>query len=326
MEEVKSEEEEDVKGKGKGKSAKKGKVAPKEEKEATKKETEIKAEGSAQRYDKGKGKEEKEATKKKRHGKDKAEEEDEEEEKPTKKRKGREEEGEEKPKKKAKAVPVGKLCRFANVEPSKTGGARFVPVGGTRRERTFAGAGHAHRIEKFTNKLGDLIGIKPAQVKQHYRVCLDTGSRSDKGHRRSLLSACLITAREAEADVLDRACGVRGEYRFGRKKASEIVESEEDCPRSGAFMYAGVRVGNAGNVGEQICYRVHLAGTRVPDANNVGNKYVTGYISRVHVYPTLRTSGNKLVTGYNTWVHICYRVHLAGTLVPGAENVGQQFC
>ena len=122
--------------------------------------------------------------------------------------------------------------------------------------------------------------------------------------------------------MLDRACGVRGEYRFGRKKASEIVESEEDCPRSGAFMYAGVRVGNAGNVGEQICYRVHLAGTRVPDAKNVGNKYVTGYISRVHVYPTLRTSGNKFVTGYNTWVHICYRVHLAGTLVPGAETVG----
>ena len=252
MDEVKSEEEEDVKGKGKGKSAKKGKVVPKEEKKATKKETEIKAEGSAQRYDKGKGKEEKEATKKKRHGKDKAEEEDEEEERPTKKRKDREEEGEEKPKKKVKAV--GKLCRFANVEPSKTGGARSVPVGGTRRERTVAGAGHTHRIEKFTNKLGDLIGITPAQVKQHYRVCLDTGSRSDKGHRRSLLSACLITACEAEADVLDRACGVRGEYRFGRKKASEIVESEEDCPRSGAFMYAGVRAGN------------------------VGNKYVTGYI------------------------------------------------
>ena len=161
-----------------------------------------------------------------------------------------------------------------------------MPVGGTRRERTVAGAGHAHRIEKFTNKLGDLIGIKPAQVKQHYRVCLDTGSRSDKGHRRSLLSACLITACEAEADVLDRACGVRGEYRFGRKKASEIVESEEDCPRSGAFMYAGVRVGNAGNVGEQICYRVHFAGTRVPDAKNVGEQtcYRVQYVG-THLLP-----------------------------------------
>ena len=195
MEEVKSEEEEDVKGKGKGKSAKKGKVAPKEEKEATKMETEFKAEGSlsAQRYDKGKEKEEKETTKKKRHRKDKAEEEAEKEEKPRKKRKGREEEGEEQLKTKGKAIPVNKLCRFANVEPSKTGGARSVPVGGTRQERTVASAGHAHRIEKFTNKLGDLIGIKPAQVKQHYRVCLDTGSRSNKGHRRSLLSACLIT-------------------------------------------------------------------------------------------------------------------------------------
>ena len=191
MEEVKSEEEEDIKGMGKGKSAKKGKVAPKEEKEATKKETKIKAEGSAQRYDKGKEKEEKETTKKKRHRKDKAEEEAEEEVKPRKKRKGREEEGEEKLKTKGKAIPVNKSCRFANVEPYKTGGARSVPVGGTRRERTVAGAGHAHRIEKFTNKLGDLIGIKPAQVKQHYLVCLDTGSRSDKGHRRSLLSACL---------------------------------------------------------------------------------------------------------------------------------------
>ena len=174
VEEVKGEEEEevkDVKGQGKGKRAKKGKAAPQE--------TEIKAEGSAQRHDKGKGKEEKEATKKKRHRKDKAEEEGEEEEKPTKKRKGKEEEGEEeKPKKEGKAVPVGKLCRFATVDPSKAGGARSVPAGGTRRERTVASAGHAHRIEKFTNKLGDLIGIKPAQVKQHYRVCLDTGSRS----------------------------------------------------------------------------------------------------------------------------------------------------
>ena len=231
MEEVKSEEEEEVKGKGKGKSAKKGKAAPKEEKEATKKETQIKADGSAQRYDTGKGKQEKEATKKKRHRKDKAEEEDEEDDKPTKKRKGREEEGEEKPKKKGKAVPVGKLCRFATAEPSKAGGARSVPVGGTRQERTVAGAGHAHRIEKLTNKLGDLIGIKRAQVKQHYRVCLDTGSWSDKGHRRALLSACLITACEAEADVLDRACGVRGEYRYGRKKATEIAETEEDSRR-----------------------------------------------------------------------------------------------
>ena len=147
-----------------------------------------------------------------------------------------------------------------------------MPVGGTRRERTVAGAGHAHRIEKFKNKLGDLMGIKPAQVKQHYRVCLDTGSRSDKGHRRALLSACRITACKVEADVLDRACGVRGEYRYGRKKASEIVEMEDDCSRSGAFMFSGVRVGNAKNVGEQICYRVHLGGTRVPDSENVGEQ------------------------------------------------------
>ena len=129
------------------------------------KETEFKAEGSAQRHDKGKGKEEKEATKKKRHRKDKAEEEGEEEEKPTKKRKGNEEEGEEeKPKNMGKPVPVVKLCWFATVEPSKAAGARSVLVGGTRRERTVAGAGHAHRIAKFTNKLGDLIGIKPAQL------------------------------------------------------------------------------------------------------------------------------------------------------------------
>ena len=98
-------------------------------------------------------------------------------------------------------------------------------------------------VEKFMNKLGDLIGIKPAQVKQHYRACLDIGSRSDKGHGCALHSACLVTACESEANVLDRVFGVRREYRFGRKKASETVELEEDCPRSGAFMYLGVCVG-----------------------------------------------------------------------------------
>ena len=269
MSEVKVKQEEevkDVKGKGKGKWAKEGKVATKD--------TGNKAEGSAQRHDKGREESKKEATKKKRHRKDKAEEEEVEEEKPTKKRKGKEEEGEEeKPKKNSKAVPIVKLCRFATVEPSKAGGARTVPVGGTRRERTVAGAGHAHKIEKFTNKLGDLIGIKPAQVKQHYRVSLDTSSRSDKGHGRALLSAYLITACEAEANLLDKACGVRGEYRYGRKKGSEIVEVEEDCPQSGAFMYSDVRVGNAKNVREQLCYRVHLVGTRVRDDENVGEQY-----------------------------------------------------
>ena len=73
--------------------------------------------------------------------------------------------------------------------------------------------------------------------------------------------------------MLDRACGVRGIYRYGRKKAREIVEMEEDCPRSKAIMYSGVRVGNAKNVREQICYRVHLAGTCVPDPENVGEQY-----------------------------------------------------
>ena len=174
MEEVRLEEEEevkDVKGKGKGKRAKEGKAAPKD--------TEIKAEGSTQRHDKGKAESKKEATKRKRHKKDKAEEEEAEEAKPTKKRKGKEEEGEEeKPKKKGKAVPLPKLIRFATIEPSKAGGARTVPAGGTRRERMVAGAGHTHRIEKFTNKLRDLIGIKPAQVKQHYRVCRDTAGRT----------------------------------------------------------------------------------------------------------------------------------------------------
>ena len=48
---------------------------------------------------------------------------------------------------------------------------------------------------------------------------------------------------------------------------------EEDCPRSGALMYSGVRVGNTKNVREQLYYRVHLAGTRVPDAENVGEQY-----------------------------------------------------
>ena len=158
-----------------------------------------------------------------------------------------------------------------------------MPARGTRRERTVAGVGHANRIEKFTNKLGDLIGMKPAQVKQHYRVCLDAGSRSDKGHRRALQSACLVTACEAEADVLDRACGVRGGYRFGRKKASEIVE-EEECPRSGAFMYSCVRVGEH-QYACSLCYRLRLSGnipvlpgtvsgyTRVPGAQNVGEQY-----------------------------------------------------
>ena len=117
-----AEDVKDVKGKGKGKRANEGKVAPKD--------TEFKAEGSAQCRDKGKEESKKEATKKKWHRKDKAEEEEEEEEKPTKKRKGKEEEGEEeKPKKKGKAVPVGKLTRFATVKPSKAGGARTVPVG-----------------------------------------------------------------------------------------------------------------------------------------------------------------------------------------------------
>ena len=95
--------------------------------------------------------------------------------------------------------------------------------------------------------------------------------------------------------MLDRACGVRGEYKYGRKKASEIVEMEDGCPRSGAFMYSGVRVGNAKNVGQQICYRVHFAGTRVPDAKNIGEQ-------------------------------ICYRVHFAGTRVPDSENIGEQCC
>ena len=44
------------------------------------------------------------------------------------------------------------------------------------------------------------------------------------------------------------------------------------------------------------------------------------------MYPTLRTLGNNAVSGYSTWVHMCYRVHLAGTRVPGAENVRSQFC
>ena len=72
-----------------------------------------------------------------------------------------------------------------------------MPAGGTRRERTVAGVGHANGIKKLTNKLGDLIGIRPAQVKQHYRVCLDTGNRFDKGYGCALLSACLIAADEA---------------------------------------------------------------------------------------------------------------------------------
>ena len=156
---VKEEEEvKDVKGKGRGKRAKEGKVAPRD--------GEIKADGSAQRHDKRKEESKKEATKKKRHRKDKAEDEEEEKEKPTEKRKGKEEEGEEeKPRKKSKAVPLRKVTRFASVKPSKAGGARTVPAVGTRRERTVTGTGHAHKMEKFTNKLGDLIRIKPAQVK-----------------------------------------------------------------------------------------------------------------------------------------------------------------
>ena len=38
-------------------------------------------------------------------------------------------------------------------------------IGGTYRERTVAGVGHANKIEKFTNKSGDLIGRPPYQVK-----------------------------------------------------------------------------------------------------------------------------------------------------------------
>ena len=66
------------------------------------------------------------------------------------------------------------------------------------------------------------------------------------------------------------------------------------------------------------CTQVCVLGT----LRTSGNKYVTGYISRVQVYPTLRTLGNNALSGYSTSVHMCYRVHLAGTLVPGAENVG----
>ena len=65
------------------------------------------------------------------------------------------------------------------------------------------------------------------------------GSWSNKGHWRALLLACLIMACEAAADVLDRSCSVRGEYRYGRKKASEIVGMGDECPRSGVFMYSG---------------------------------------------------------------------------------------
>ena len=100
------------------------------------------------------------------------------------------------------------------------------------------------------------------------------GSRSDKGHA-GVLCCRLVSLRPV---TLRQMCwtglaGVRGEYRYGRKKASEIVEMEEDCPRSGAFMYSCVRVGNAKDVREQIWSRVHLAGTRVPDTENVGEQY-----------------------------------------------------
>ena len=48
------------------------------------------------------------------------------------------------------------------------------------------------------------------------------------------------------------------------------MEMEEDCPRSGASMYSGVRIANAKNIRVHMCYRVHYAGTRVPGAENVG--------------------------------------------------------
>ena len=50
-----------------------------------------------------------------------------------------------------------------------------------------------------------------------------------------------------------------------------------------------------------------------------GTPSVTGYITQVHVYPDDRNAKNLRE-------QLRYRVHYAGTGVPGAENVGEGYC
>ena len=42
---------------------------------------------------------------------------------------------------------------------------------------------------------------------------------------------------------MDACCGVRGEYRFGAKKAMALVEQEDNFPRFGALLYASLYMG-----------------------------------------------------------------------------------
>ena len=122
-----------------------------------------------------------------------------------------------------------------------------------------------------------------------------------------------MAAAEAEGDVLERVCGVRREYKFGRKKASEAVQLEEDCPRSGAFMYLGVRVGE-----HQLLPGTLRRYTCTPTTGKLrtsGNTCVTAYLMRVHMFPCVT---GCICWGKSQW----YRVHYAGTHVRGAQNVG----
>ena len=59
---------------------------------------------------------------------------------------------------------------------------------GSWRDRTFVGSRHANRKQKFHMLLADLIRMKPPQLKEHYRKCLDYGAKAQKGHARALFS------------------------------------------------------------------------------------------------------------------------------------------